>query len=778
MDLEIDELREEHNLPTLDESPRDDDQSQGPRQSLISRKDSPKLFKDPVIGGHDNIKVVDEPSESIRQRRNDSRDESMGLSGGRVGDSEVVLKCSSNSSFKRKLGSLRTKTTKSRLMGPPSMPKDQKERKSGLMRSGFSGSSTDDEEDDPFAEEDLPAEFKKLSFSIFMILEWVSLILIIAAFVCSLSIPLITKKTLWKLPLWKWELLGLVLICGRLVSGWGIRFAVFFIERNFLLRKRVLYFVYGLRKAVQNCLWLGLVLIAWHFMFDKKVEREVNNKVLRNVTNILVCLLVVTLLWLVKTLLVKILASSFHVSTYFDRIQESLFNQYVIETLSGPPYIEIETIGEEEERVMIEVQKLQNAGANMSADLRASAFPKSGRVIGSRGRFSGTFPKERYMGLTIDQLHKLNQKNISAWNMKRMMNTIRHGVLSTLDEKIYNLSHNHEDDDDSSKQIKNEYEDKCTARKIFNNVSKPGSKYIYLEDLMRFMKEDEAEKTMNLFEGATENKRVKKSSLKNWVVNAFRERKALALTLEDTKTAVNQLHRMVNAIMFIIVVVISLLILGIATTQLLVFLSSQLLLVAFMFGNTVKMVFEAIIFLFVMHPFDVGDRCEVDGIQMIVEEMNILTTVFLRYDNLKIVYPNSVLSTKPISNYYRSPDMGDAIDFCIHISTPVEKISAMRQRITGYIESNTEHWYPDPLVVVRDVEDLNRLKLSVWPTHRMNHHQMGDRFVRRGVLLEEMIKIFRELDIQYSVLPLNVNVRNMPVSTSTRLPSNWSSCTK
>lgn len=61
--------------------------------------------------------------------------------------------------------------------------------------------------------------------------------------------------------------------------------------------------------------------------------------------------------------------------------------------------------------------------------------------------------------------------------------------------------------------------------------------------------------------------------------------------------------------------------------------------------------------------------------------MNILTTVFLRYDNMKMTFPNSVLSTKPIGNYYRSPDMGDAIDFYLHIATPVEKVALMKQRI-------------------------------------------------------------------------------------------------
>lgn len=99
-------------------------------------------------------------------------------------------------------------------------------------------------------------------------------------------------------------------------------------------------------------------------------------------------------------------------------------------------------------------------------------------------------------------------------------------------------------------------------------------------------------------------------------VNAFRERRALALTLDDTKTAVNKLHHFVNTLVAVIIVIIWLLILGIATSKFLVFLSSQVLLVAFIFGNTCKTVFEAIIFLFVMHPYDVGDRCEIDGVQV------------------------------------------------------------------------------------------------------------------------------------------------------------------
>ncbi|KAF8040412.1 hypothetical protein BT93_B2597 [Corymbia citriodora subsp. variegata] len=398
---------------------------------------------------------------------------------------------------------------------------------------------------------------------------------------------------------------------------------------------------------------------------------------------------------------------------------------------------------EEEEKIAVEVEKLQKAGAVIPPDLNAAVLPAegSGRVQKSpRGKDKGE------EGITIDQLHKLSSKNVSAWNMKRLINLARYGNLTTLDEQI--SSH----DDESSNQINSEGDARAAAKKIFQNVARQGSSHIYLEDLMRFMPEDEAVKTMSLFEGASESQRISKSSLENCVVYAFRERRALALTPDDTKTAVNKLHWMVNILVAILIAVIWLLMFGIATKNLLLLVSFQLLLVV-IFQNSCKTTFEAIIFFFVIHPFDVGDHCKVDGVQMVVEEMNILTTVFRRYDNLKTIIPNSVLATKPIGNYYRSPDMGDAVEFCVHISTPTEKIATMKQRITSYIENKKDHWYPAPMIIFKDVEDLNERRIVVWLTHRMNHQDMGEKWARRALLVEEMVKIFKELDIQYRLLP-------------------------
>lgn len=99
-------------------------------------------------------------------------------------------------------------------------------------------------------------------------------------------------------------------------------------------------------------------------------------------------------------------------------------------------------------------------------------------------------------------------------------------------------------------------------------------------------------------------------------LQVYQSRKALAHALNDTKTAVKQLNKLVTVVLIVIMIVVWLLLTGVANTKVLVFLSSQLVLAAFVFGNTCKTIFEAIIFVFVMHPFDVGDRCVIDGVQV------------------------------------------------------------------------------------------------------------------------------------------------------------------
>jgi len=96
--------------------------------------------------------------------------------------------------------------------------------------------------------------------------------------------------------------------------------------------------------------------------------------------------------------------------------------------------------------------------------------------------------------------------------------------------------------------------------------------------------------------------------------------------------------------------------------------------------------------------------------------------------------------------------------------------------LCSYVDNKKDHWHPSPMIVFRDMCGLNSVKIAMWPTHKMNHQNMGERYVRRGQLLEEIGRLCRELDIEYRLYPLNIKVKSLPAATpitSDRIPPSW-----
>ncbi|KAL5997598.1 hypothetical protein ACLOJK_008528 [Asimina triloba] len=178
---------------------------------------------------------------------------------------DEVTRYTSNASFKKNADMQRSRTPKSRLMHPvpppsPYPPQDEISKseklksgmlKSGMLKSGLLG--TEEDNDDPFFDEDIPDRFSKEHLEERNGRTY--LITILIFFICSILIPYLKRKE-------KWEVLILVLICDRLVSNWVIKIVVFFIKRNFLLHRRILCFIYSVRSSIQRVLWLNMVSIA------------------------------------------------------------------------------------------------------------------------------------------------------------------------------------------------------------------------------------------------------------------------------------------------------------------------------------------------------------------------------------------------------------------------------------------------------------------------------------------------------------------------------------
>lgn len=283
-----------------------------------------------------------------------------------------------------------------------------------------------------------------------VLIEWMVLLCFVAFLTASWTVHKLRHWRLWGLEIWKWCTLVMVTFSGMLFTKWLIRFAVLLIEYNFLLKKKVLYFVFSLKKSVQVFLWLSLVLVTWLLLFRKGVQRSpLATRILDYITWSNVTLLIGAFLWLLKTLLLKILASSFHVNAFFDRIQESVFHQYVLLTLSGRP-------------VMESAKMLSRAASN------ASQFSFHTTKRGKDGK-----EKKEKAIIDINKLHEMRREKVSAWTMKMLVDVISNSGLTTLsgalDESIYDAK-----SEQSDKEITNEEEAIAAAYHVFRNVAQPG----------------------------------------------------------------------------------------------------------------------------------------------------------------------------------------------------------------------------------------------------------------------------------------------------------------
>ncbi|XP_024036571.1 mechanosensitive ion channel protein 10 isoform X1 [Citrus clementina] len=570
----------------------------------------------------------------------------------------------------------------------------------------------EEEEEEKEDQDIIVGKIKEVS----LMLELIMFVSIMWLLIASLTLKRLQNHVIWDLELWKWCLLALVILSGPLLSRCFISVIVFLVEKKFMLKHLVLYFVYGLRTSVSVFIWLTCVLLVWIFLFDDgygvKGSKE-TSKIFQHVTRTLASFVAGAAVWFVKTLSVKLISVSFQSKRFFHRIHEAIFHQHVLQVLSAA----------QENKI----KKLRTANTAMQFISRISKRKKS---------------KEK---MTIEK--------ISACISKRLFSSRNSDLKSSQSNEI-----------DESNEIKSESEAKILADNIIKNLEKLQSettRFIEKKQLQWFLKDEQhVKKVLKLF-GAVKSGKIDKADFKKWVTKVYNDRQTLKRSLNDAKTAIEELNRILSAIVIVLIIIVWLLVMGLLTYKVFAVVTSQLLLLAFMFGNTARTCFEAIIFVFVTHPFDVGDRCLIDGVllQMVVDEMNILTTIFLRYDKQRIYYPNSVLATKPISNFYRSPrEMGDTVEFAIDVFTSVEIIDKLKYRIKDYLERKHKHWSGDHSVVVKDIEDVNKMRMTLYVTHTMNFQDYMKKLKRRSKLVLELKKIFEELGIRYNLLPQEVRV--------------------
>jgi hypothetical protein len=116
-------------------------------------------------------------------------------------------------------------------------------------------------------------------------------------------------------------------------------------------------------------------------------------------------------------------------------------------------------------------------GIEDAVQKKKSGFIGRGSGLGGGGAdddYNSKNKNKKCETISIEELNKLSRKNISAWNMKRLVKLVKHTGVVTLADNI------HDDVNNGETEVNSEWQAKIAAKQIFKNVAKPGCKYVLM----------------------------------------------------------------------------------------------------------------------------------------------------------------------------------------------------------------------------------------------------------------------------------------------------------
>jgi small-conductance mechanosensitive channel len=293
------------------------------------------------------------------------------------------------------------------------------------------------------------------------------------------------------------------------------------------------------------------------------------------------------------------------------------------------------------------------------------------------------------------------------------------------------------------------------ARRIWMSFVVEDQEALSRDDIVEVMGPAHREEAEECFDAidADQNGDISLDEMIRKIVEIGKERKAIGHSMKDISQALAVFDKVLLFVVLIVVIIIFLAVFQSSFIATLTTAGTTLLSLSFVFAVTTQEFLGSCIFLFVKHPYDVGDRVDVTGPekeQLTVEKISLLYTVFTRIDKMQVVQvPNIVLNNLWIENVTRSKAMKEVIDVNVSFDTSFEDIELLRVEMENFIRSpeNNRDFQPDLAIGVGGVGDCDKLTLKIAIKHKSNWHNDSVRATRRSKFMCALTLALRRVPI-------------------------------
>lgn len=294
------------------------------------------------------------------------------------------------------------------------------------------------------------------------------------------------------------------------------------------------------------------------------------------------------------------------------------------------------------------------------------------------------------------------------------------------------------------------------ARRLYRTFVRDGFETVFSGDLKSaFDNEDEAEAAFSMFDKDM-NGDISMDELEAVCVEIGRERKSITASLKDLDSVVSKLDDVLFFVVAVITILVLVSLLSTSASGILTSAGSAVLALSWLFAATAQEFLQSVIFVFVKHPFDVGDRVSIygntgstlKGDDYFVKEIALLYTEFKKMEGHVVQAPNSYLNTLFILNMRRSGGLAEALPIVIRFGTTLEQIEALRQSLLEYVKGEKREFQGNILTELRDVTEAYSLTLNVVFFYKSNWQNELVRLQRRNKFICALMTSMQDLGIE------------------------------
>ncbi|EMC92675.1 hypothetical protein BAUCODRAFT_37575 [Baudoinia panamericana UAMH 10762] len=293
------------------------------------------------------------------------------------------------------------------------------------------------------------------------------------------------------------------------------------------------------------------------------------------------------------------------------------------------------------------------------------------------------------------------------------------------------------------------------AKRIWTSLVVEGNEELRQDDLLDVLGPDRRTEAEEAFAALDQdgNGDISLDEMVLMVTEYARERKAIARSMHDVDQAINVLDGLFGAVVLVAVVFTFIAFLNRSFVTTLATAGTALLSLSFVFATTCQEVLGSSIFVFVKHPYDVGDRIYINADQMVVEHISLLFSVFRRTNGANIgrtvQIPNIVLNTLWIENISRSKAMSEQLEIDVDFGTTFDDVQILRNELINFVtdKDNSRDFQPVIEVGILGASDQSKLQLQVEIKHKSNWANESVRQARRTKFMCALVSALKTVPI-------------------------------